>query len=124
MAHIHPTSYNASHVRRVTFAPQVPQIIPRHVQRIAVNNPCVNQVQNATTIIRALWDTSVPGHQPSLYLALLAPLATSLVLGQVATVTHVQPGRSTTCPLRRPVSPAAAPPPRRPVRSYFINNVQ
>lgn len=84
----------------------------------------VNQVQNTTTAIHALWDTSVPWDYPSLSLVHLASLVTSLVLGQEVSVTHVQPVRLTTCRLRRHAFPVAAPPPRQKVRSYSINNIQ
>lgn len=85
---------------------------------------CANQVQNTTTAIHALWGTSVPWDQPSLSLALLASLVTSLMPGQEVSVTLVQPVHLTTCRLRRHAYPVAAPPPRQQVRTYSINNIQ
>lgn len=84
----------------------------------------VNQEQNTTAAIHVLWGTSVPRDRPSLSLALPASLVTSLVLGQEASVTHVQPGRLPTCRLRRRAFPVAAPPPRLQVRSHSGNNIQ
>lgn len=84
----------------------------------------VNQEQNTTAATHVLWGTSVPRDPPSLSLALPASLVTSLVPGQEASVTHVQPGRSPTCWLRRRAFPVAAPPPRLQVRFHSGNNIQ
>lgn len=61
---------------------------------------------------------SVPPDPHNQYPALLAPLATSLLLKEWVTVSHVLLAPSTTCLLRRPAFPVAAPPPHQQVGYY------
>lgn len=86
--------------------------------------PIPIQVQTTTGVTLALLGMSVPWDPPNQYRAPLAPLVTSLMPRQWVTVTHVQLARSTTCLLRRPAFPVAAPPPHQQVRSYqmFLDN--
>lgn len=80
----------------------------------------IQQVQTTTRVSLALLGMFVPWGPPNQYHAPLAPSVILLMLRQWMTVIHVQRAPSTTCLLKRPAFPVAAPPPHQQVRSNQV----